>query len=249
MGLFDFLTGKKTGEAAQPKTKSPREMARLARLAGDKLAQNYDRQEAIAELGGLGTAEAVQALLRRFDFAMQPSITDQEEKEQVVEGIARAGSAALEPLRTYCAKAESLTWPIRALRRVVADEQIMSELLGILDLFDTDYTRNPEPKIQLIGVLEEWKSPEVLEAVEPFLEDVNESVRFHAVGTVFAMENASSVGALAEVLSREESLRVKNRIAGGLAQRRWELPDPLRKACGEHLPPEFSLRGGVVVRG
>jgi hypothetical protein len=249
MGFFDFLSGKKSDSPAPAKSKSQKEIARLARVVGDKLAQNYDRQDAISQLSAIGTAESAQALTRRFDFTMQPSLTDQEEKEAALEGIVKAGEVALEPLRNYCSRSESITWALRALRRIVPSESLVDELVSLLDQFDTDYTRNPEPKIQLIGTLEEFKSDQVREAVEVFLEDANESVRFHAVGTVFAMENPASLGALLEALSTEESLRVKNRVAGGIAQRGWEIPEELSASIVKALPEDFSLRGGKLARG
>src|SRR3954451_10128732 len=106
MGIFDFL-GKK---ADRPPKASEREIARLDRLLANKLSQNFDRQEAIQELGRMGTAQAASALLKRFDWVLDPSITDQEEKESCMRGIVSAGEAALEPIREYCQKAESLTW-------------------------------------------------------------------------------------------------------------------------------------------
>ncbi|HVU00394.1 MAG TPA: HEAT repeat domain-containing protein [Polyangiaceae bacterium] len=247
MGLFDFL-GKKNDTAAAPKKGGSRDIARLARLAGEKMAQDYDRQEAIQELSKMGTAEAAEALLRRFAFTMEPSITDHEEKESAVEGIVAAGKAAIEPIRRYAARAESLTWPLKVLKRIVPEEQMVDELLALLDQFDTEYMRNPEPKLQLISVLEEYKNDAVRAAVEPFLTDVNEPVRFHAAGTVFAMDNAESVAALVEALGQEESLRVKNRIAQGLSERRWTVPEAHVAACRDALPPGFSVSGGVVQR-
>jgi HEAT repeat protein len=245
MGLLDFLSKKKDAEGE--KKKSPREMARLARLVSDKLAQNYDRQDAIAILGDMATGEAVGLLLRRFSFSMEPAITDQEEKEAAVEGIIAAGPEALAPIREYCRNAESISWPIKALRRIVPVEELVDELLGLLDQFDTDYTRNPEPKIQLVTVLAEFQNADVRDAVEEFLMDINESVRFHAVGTVFAMESEASVAALVDAMREEESLRVQNRIAGGLAERAWTVPEELQEPCSGALPGAFSLRDGKVV--
>src|SRR5690242_9372930 len=196
MGFFDFLGKKQDDSGATPKKPSPKDVPRLARLAGDKMAQNYDRQEAIEELAKAGAAEAAEALLRRFSFSMEPSITDQEEKEAAAEGIAAAGEAAIEPIRRYCARAESLTWPRKVLGRIVAEDQMEDELLALLDEFDVEYMRNPEPKIQLIKVLEEHPSEDVRIAVEPFLLDVNESVRFHAATTCFSMNDERSVPAL-----------------------------------------------------
>lgn len=254
MGFFDFLGKKKPEETAQSKTKPdassrPRDFARFARLAGDKMAQNYDRQEAIEALSKMKSSGAAEGLLRRFSFTMEPSITDQEEKEAAAEGIVAAGSAALEPIRAYCVKAESLTWPLRILRRIVPQEEIVDELLGILDQFDTEYMRNPEPKIQLLSVLEEYRSDDVRIASESFLGDVSDPVRFQAVGTVFAMNDQKSVPSLIAALEQEESLRIRNRIASGLAERAWPIPEELRETCARALPSGSYLDGSIVRSG
>jgi HEAT repeat protein len=248
MGLFDFLGKKKQDDAAPAAKKGPKDVPRLSRLVGDKMAQNYDRQEAIDELAKAGTAEAAEGLLKRFTFTMEPSITDQDEKEAAAEGVAAAGVAAIEPIRRYCVRAESLTWPLKILRRIVPEGQIVDELLALLDEFDVEYMRNPEPKIQLISVLEEYPSEHVRIAVEPFLTDVNETVRFHAAVTVFAMNNEKSVPLLLKALSEEESLRVKNRIATGLVDKGWHVSKELADACRGALPPGFILDGERVRR-
>jgi HEAT repeat protein len=248
MGLFDFFSkgkAEKTGGGAAPK-KSEKEIARFAKLVANKLTQNYDRQEAIEELGRIGTAESTAALLKRFDWSMEPSITDQDEKENAVRGIVAAGEEALEPIRNYCKRAESLTWPLKALRDIVEPEHFVEELLEILDLFDTEYVRNAEPKIQLIAMLEEFHTDDVRIAVEPFMTDASEPVRFAAVTTIFAVGMDDSVPALVATLEEEESLRVKNRIAQGLADRSWEIPDELRETCTSALPPGFGLDGARV---
>lgn len=245
MGLLNFF--RKSSESDK-KQVSPRELARLTRVVGNKLSQDYDRQEAIAVLSELGSADGVRALLKRFDFNMEPTITDQDEKESAAEGIIAAGELALVPIRNYCARAESITWPIRILRKIVPEDHFVDELLELLEQFDTEYVRNPEPKIQLVNALEEYPTEEVRVAVEPFLQDVNENVRFHAAGTVFAAEQAASVPVFVDALVEEESLRVKNRIAGGLAQRQWEIPEGLRAKCAAALPEGFVLEGAVITR-
>jgi hypothetical protein len=246
MGLFDLFS-KKTASDSKSKEVSPRELARLTRLVSNKMSQNYERQEAIEQLSQMANAAGAAALLRRFDFAMEPSIVDQDEKEAAVQGIVAAGQAALDPIHAYCARAESLNWPLKVLRQIVPSDQMVQELLTLLDLFDTEYMRNPEPKIQLISMLGEYKTPEVREAVEPFLSDVNESVRFHAAGTIFAMADAEALQPLIEALGQEESLRVKNRVARGLEQAAWEIPADLTERCEHALPPGYAIRSGKVV--
>ncbi len=246
MGLFDIFKGKSEKKAEGGAKKSDREIARLAKLVSTKLSQNYDRQEAIEELGRIGSAEAVAALLKRFDWTMEPSITDQEEKESAVRGIVAAGEAAIEPIRAYCKKAESLTWPLKTLREIVASEHFVEELLAILDLFDTEYVRNPEPKIQLINMLEEFRTEDVRVAVEPFMTDASEPVRFAAVTTIFAVGKPESVPSLVATIEDEESLRVKNRVAQGLAERGWPVPEELHETCRNALPPGYQLDGELV---
>jgi HEAT repeat protein len=262
MGLFDLFSKKSTAEPqagasgakeakapAKSKAKdvSAKDLARLARVVNNKMSQNYDRQEAIDQLSELANAEGARALLRRFDFSMEPSIVDQDEKEATVRGIVAAGIAALEPIHAYCARAESLTWPLKVLRQIVPPDQIVGELLTLLDQFDTEYVRNPEPKVQLISMLGEYKTNEVREAVEPFLGDVNEGVRFAASGTIFAMGDAQSAEPLIDALAEEESLRVKNRIARGLEQVAWALSPDLVEKAKSALPPGYEVRDQRVI--
>ena len=244
MGIFDFLSKNKSDQAPRP---SQKEIARLERLLGNKLSQNFDRQEAIQELGRMGTAQAASALLKRFDWVLDPSITDQEEKESCLRGIVAAGEDALEPIREYCQKAESLTWPLKVMRLIVTDDtQAARELLGILSRFDTEYVRNAEPKVQLIQALEAYPTSEVREAVEPFLGDMSEPVRFASVTTLFALNDPASLPALLVALEAEESRRVQNRIAQGLADRGWPLPSDLAQSAIKALPPGYSVVGGKV---
>lgn len=240
MGLFNLFSKKDSGSAAE------RELGRLRKMVSNKLSQNMDRQDALHRLAEMGTPEAAEVLLTRFSWKLDPSITDQEEKELVVEGIAKAGTAALEPIRRFCARSESVMWPIKALRRIVPDDQLEQELLGLLDEFDTEYLRNAEPKVQLLQALQEFPTEDVRIAVEPFLSDVNEQVRFAAVTTVFATDQSEAVSSLVTALIEDESLRIKNRIAQGLAERGWPIPEELQDECNKALPAGFAIDRGVV---
>ncbi len=240
MGFLDLF--KKQDTAAT----SDRELSRLQKLVSNKFSQNIDRQDALERLARMGTPEAAEVLLKRFTWTLDPTITDHEEKELALSGIASVGTRALEPLRKYCTRAESLTWPLKALRRIVEGDELVQELLGLLDQFDTDYMRNPEPKLQLVQLLGEYPSEDVRIAVEPFLLDASEAVRFAAVTTIFAVNDPRSVESLVSALAEEESLRVKNRVAGGIAERGWEIPEQLRAKCAEVLPPGFVLSGSQL---
>jgi hypothetical protein len=245
MGLFDFLKSKKSGGQDNGPV-IDKNVQRLARVISDKHAQNYDRMEAIQEAAGLGSASSAAALLRRFTYYVEPSITDQEEKEVAFRGVIAAGENAIQPIRDFCVRAESLTYPMKILQEILPEDRYVDELLVVLKRFDTDYIKNAEPKVQLIAALEGRKRPDVLETVEQFLEDFDEPVRFHAVSCVFAQESESSVVAVCRTLIGEESVRVKNRIGDGLMTRNWTIPNELRADVARTLSSGYRLDGELV---
>ena len=101
----------------------------------------------------------------------------------------------------------------------------------------------------LKGIIEEaGSSLDRILKVTVFLTDISEPIRFGAVTATFAMDDPASVPALTEALQEEESLRVKNRIAQGLADRGWSIPSELRAVYEGALPPDFELAGDVVRR-
>jgi hypothetical protein len=279
MGFFDLFkrSDNKADKLGNRPPQMRREVARWADKAADKRAQNYDRQEAIAALADLalpvknaeelektekGRAqleeheltriEAAGALLRRFNFVMDPTITDQEEKAMAFEGIRAVGADIIEPLRAYAAKAESLSWPIKILKAALDEEgdeeAVVGEVLEWLLKWDTEYAKFVDPKIQLLTELEEHKDPRILEAVKDFLLDVNEPSRFHAVGVVLAQEDAAAIDPLVDMFVDEESLRIRNRVCEGFIARGWVVPEARRQEMRKSLPSEFSIDGEGKIR-
>jgi HEAT repeat protein len=244
MGLFDLFKSKDAGSGDE------KELVRLQKMVANKLSQNVDREDALIRLGEMKTPQAARVLLTRFNWTLNPSIKDQEEKEIAVRGIAAAGMGAAEVIRNYCIRAETLTWPLKALRQIVGEESFESELLSLLDAFDTDYMRDPAPKVQLMQALSEFRSDDVRVAVQPFLMDLSEEVRFAAVATVLSCDNAAEAAeTLVSAVIEEESLRVKNRIINGMVEHGIKVPadlmEKLRPACppGFHLGADGSLSG------
>ena len=244
MGLFDRFRG----GAPKPRQKSTPAAKWADRV--EKRVQNYDRQEAIQALAGMETADAAEVLLKRFTFHIDPSITDQEEKDAAFRGVLRAGKEAIEPVRAFAAKAESVAWPMKIMKELVGETDYVDELLRWLSRWDTEYSKFIDPKVQLLAELEEFRHPQIREQVERFLEDVNEPARFHAVSTLLAQDDAASTQALVDLLLEEESVRIRNRIAEGLASRSWIVPPDQRDAARKALAPTFTTdaAGHVVKR-
>jgi hypothetical protein len=214
VGVFDFLTNKKGQTAVQ----------RLAVKAADKRGLAPDRWEALQALSKIDSEEAVEALLSRFTFYVDPTITDQEEKDSVFNAVVEKGALAVAPLKRFIRKAESLSWPLKMLDRVLPAEEVLEILLELLSAMDTEYERDPQRKLQVLAELETRRGVRVVEAVIPFLKDVHEPARFHAVEALLAQESAESArAALADVCAAEESVRIKARILDGFARRSWSM--------------------------
>lgn len=242
MGLFDFFksNGKSSGDEGKKKSGAA---AKWAEVVGSKRAQAYDRQDGIHQLSKLGTADAAEALLKRFTFATEPSITDQEEKELAFDGILKVGKDALEPVRAFAAKAESLRWPMRILKEVLDEEELVDELIIWLSRWDTEYAKFTDPKLQILEELGDHVNPKIREAVEPFLEDVNEPARFNAVIATLAQKDPESIDPLISLILDEESVRVRAKVADGLSMLSWEIPEDQRDAVRKVLPPQFGVDG------
>ena len=239
MGLLDFLGRNKS---------SAKTVEKHARRAADKRAQAPDRWTSLQALAQMRTEEAVAGLLQRFAFRVDPSITDQEEKELALQGILGAGDVAIEPVRAYLSHAEAIAWPVRILGELGSEEVVVTALLELLEAMDTEYERDPQRKIDALGQLEARVDDRIREAVEPFLDDVNETVRFHAAAAILAQEDAlESRDRLIELLATDEGTRVRASVLDAFIDKGWDLGDQAADVQ-PNLPHGYVLDGKAIRR-
>jgi hypothetical protein len=103
----------------------------------------------------------------------------------------------------------------------------------------------PDKKRALLVWLADQRRPACVSAARPFLEDFDEGVRYAAAEVVIAQSSTDARDALEAVFAnpREESNRLKIRVATVFAQRGWALPEALSGA----LPAGFVWREGRVL--
>jgi hypothetical protein len=219
----------------------------------DKRAQTPDRWDAIQALSQIlaqakkeeakdRVEAAVSALLPRFTYYTDPTITDQEEKDLAFRVVLDAGVDGVPAVRAFMRRSESLSWAIKILDRLLSPEESIGELVGLVEGMDTEYQRDPQRKLQVLQALEERKDARIAPAVVRFVEDANETARFHAVGAVLGQADAGAHReALLRAMVAEESVRVKTRILEAFSAHGWDVGSA-RASVEKVLPPGWAIR-------
>ena len=228
MGLFDVFKG--GGGLAKHVTR-----------VANKRAQQHERWESIQVLANDGSEEALRALLTRFTLRVDPSITDGEEKNAAFLGVVQNGEAALGPVRDFLASSDTLAWPLKILKEIQSEEEVTTTLLELLSKMDTEYERDPQKKIDVMASFEERRDTRIVNAVTRFLGDMNETVRFYAVGAILTQDEAeTALDAMTTALVTEESVRVRIRMLDGYVEHGWTLGDA-KEAASKKMPTGYTL--------
>ena len=238
MGIFDFLTGGKGGG-----------VAKLAANANNIYMQSGDRYRALEKLRDDGSEEALAGLLRRFTWNYDKTIEDEQEKESVHDWLVematyeqtggdkpgitgddkqaardqRAG--VLRALEKSILGADTVSLQLRVLDHVAGHDETWPILERVIAANNNEYVRDPSKKVQLVNFLGEgFKDPRAASALIQYLEDPDETVRFHTVEALLhqANEEIAREPLLKLLVKKEEdSRRIKIRILDVLAETGW----------------------------
>src|SRR2546422_5319661 len=240
MGLLDMLG------MGGPDAK----VRRLQKKASQKFGPAENRQGAIEELGALKTEAAVEALLLRYTFRVDPGITDDEEKARVLALITQAGDVALGPVKRFIATRDEISWPLRALDALLPEAEVVKFLVEVAKKIGGEYSRVPEKKVLLLHALSAHKALEIAPAVLPFLDDMDDEVQIAAAEVIVKQqEPAGREPVIQHFLKAHEgsNARVREALAGLLADSGWDVKGYTPKVEAA-LPPGYKLdsRGKVV---
>ncbi len=215
MGLFG-LFGSKEERARSA-------LQKLAKKVTERYGPPENRQKVIAQLGEMGTPEALETLCLRFTVRVEPGITDDEEKETTRSILVAAGQAAIAPLERFIAgHDEGIAWGLRALADL-APEQVLPVVVKELARLGKSYTRDAEKKLVLLKWLTEHHAgaggAETEAALLPMLEDFSDDVRISATRALAALAPGEGArDALIQLLLRDrENARVRGEVLEALA--------------------------------
>ncbi len=212
MGLADLFS-----KEARARNNLKKTIARAA----DKHAQSGDRFRALELLRDDGSPAAIGGLLRRFSFVYDKSIEDEQEKEWVYQTLVEMGAKILPELRSYLRDSDTLSWSLKILEHVATGAAFHETLQTLCEQNDNSYVRDPSKKIQLVHFMGEHRDPVIAALIVPYVDDVDEGVRFKAVEALLHQGQREII--VAPLVSRllnksEESRRIKVRIVEGLSE-------------------------------
>jgi HEAT repeat protein len=261
MGLLDKL-----GITGTREEKEARAIAKLSRKAMEKFGPPENRQGAIEELGALKSEAAVEALLLRFTFRVDPGITDDEEKQHAHALVVEAGPAALPAVKRFILGRDEISWPLRALGELLPEAEVLAVLIEALRKAANEYSRVPEKKVLLLHAISHHRSPQVVPAAVPFLEDMDDEVQIAAAQAIASQASPSpgpgaAPGSPAPPGSEagreplihaflrahdQSNARVREALAAMLAEAPWDVKGYTPKVEAA-LPPAYKLdaRGKV----
>jgi HEAT repeat protein len=224
---------------------------RLQKKSMEKFGPKENRQGAIEELGELKTGPAIEALLLRYTFRVDPGITDDEEKARVLALITAAGPVALEPVKRFISSRDEISWPLRALEALLPEAEVVQFLVEVARKVGSEYSRVPEKKVLLLHALMTHKSNEITPVVLPFLEDMDDEVQIAAAEVIVRQQDPVGRESLIQhFLKAHEgsNARVREALAGLLADSPWDVKGFTPKVEAA-LPDAYKLDSkGKVLR-
>jgi len=240
MGLLDMLG------MGGPEAK----VRRLQKKAMQKFGPAENRQGAIEELGELKTEAAIEALLSRYTFRVDPGITDDDEKARVLALVTQAGDVALAPVKRFISSRDEISWPLRALEGLLPEAEVVKFLVEVATKIGGEYSRVPEKKVLLLHALSAHRSPDIAPAVLPFLDDMDDEVQIAAAEVIVKQQHPAGREPLIQhFLKAHEgsNARVREALSGLLVDSGWDVKGYTPKVEAA-LPQGYKLdsRGKVL---
>jgi len=233
--------------------RSKNRLDKSMRGAVNPYGQSADRYYAMQTLLDIGTLPALIGLMKRFTINASKSIEDEEEKSWVYNRLIGLDKAlVLAAAKEFCLGADNIAWVLRIVEELADQQQEWDILDALLAQHPPGYERDPAKKMQLLGHLADIDDPRVEQILARYLDDPDESVRFHVVEALLgnAEPGQPDPRVLEPLVARlghkdEDSLRLRARILTGLARLKWDV-SAYKDRITPHLGSEHTLEGGRI---
>ena len=234
--MFDFL-----------KFKSASPIQKLTKRLTETAGEDGPRIEAAEKLAEMDTPEATFALVKRFTVSSKVITQDIEEKRMVVEMLAEKGHRAVDPVLRFLKSYQQVEWPVRALIRILPNEELVPLLVGVLEDIAQNPFTPPEHRSSLIKAMQGHVTPEIAEVLMKLLEDDDDDVRISAIHAVAEVGEETREKLLQAFIEADDRPRIRIAIAELFADRDWPVKG-YRPSIEANLPEGFQVTAKGLIR-
>lgn len=217
-----------------------------SRRIGSRDAQAEDREASARWLLDDGSEAAVKAVYKRFELQLEHTLKDKQEKQKVFDMLVDHGKPAVAAARAFATTSVHFQWAVQLIDAVEGTDAGTETLLALLSAQRVEDEFKPEKKRTLLLSLAERKSPAIVEAATRFLTDFDEGVRHAAIEAIAAQNGDGAILVSALLNPKEDSTRIRGRLAEIFANKGWQVPEDAHFAS--RLPPGFRLEAGKLHR-
>lgn len=221
MGLIEKYKQYKQG-------RTEKAIAKCLKTIKNPKAIREDRVAAIDFFKELEDPEqAVESLLQRFDYSLEHGINDSREKESAMEGVVGFKEQAIPFIIEHIRVSDRVAWPIKALKKLASEEQVIGALESCLDYGDISFDQGKVDKnYDLLCYLRDYKlSDEFSRKLFFFLEQYDERVRFAVVEALLEQNEPQIPGKLERFMKdvSAENTRIRQAVTKGFVDRKWKV--------------------------
>jgi hypothetical protein len=214
------------------------------RLVKNPKATKEDRHSAIVYFASLDDVDiAVPNLLQRFEYSLEHGINDTREKEAALEGILKFGEQALDHLTSHLKKTLRIAWPIKALKKIGTEAQIVETLKASLNFSDIAFDQaRIDKNYDILCYLVDYQIGDFSDKIVQFLDVHDERLRFAATELLIEQDYAKIPNFLERFLNdtSAENTRIRQDVVQAFLKNRW----PVRS---QELPPGKDLGNGIYI--
>jgi HEAT repeat protein len=162
------------------KSRDDKRIAKLSAVVKNSKAIKEDRWNAIQFFKEHKDIEvAIANMLPRFEYSLEHGIQDTREKEACMDAITQFGADALTFIEDHLIKTTRIAWPIKILKALGKDSEVVDTLKKALDFGDVRFEQQKVDKnYDILCYLVDYKLPEFAEKLVHFLNDPDERVRY-----------------------------------------------------------------------
>jgi HEAT repeat protein len=165
----------------------------------------------------------------------------------IVRMLVDKGEAAVEPILKFMKTHHQVEWPVRALMKILPQDEWAPRLVDILENVAQNPFTSPEHRTSLIKAMHGHITPEIAATLRKSLEDDDDDVAIAAIQAIAEMGEEVREPLLELFIRAENRPRIRIAIGELCADREWPVKG-YRPSIEATLPEGFHITAKGLIR-